>query len=107
MTNCWAIMYAVPRETSKMTLVSVNEDGPSSQEQFFWIALQAVYKAERGGKSPLQLQQSRPRAPAEFMIHNAKHVLPSRLIHPTYTVKHERETIHLMIHTRQVALRNS
>ncbi len=62
MTSCWAVMYAVPRGTLKMTVVSVNEDGSSSEEQFFWIVLRAVYKAERGGKSPLQLQQSSPSA---------------------------------------------
>ena len=39
MTSCWAVMYAVPRGTLKIVVVSVNEDGSCWEEGFFWIVL--------------------------------------------------------------------
>ncbi len=39
MTSCWAVMYAVPRGTLKIAVVSVNGDGSCCEERFFWVAL--------------------------------------------------------------------
>ncbi len=44
-------MYTVPLGTLKIAVVSVNVDASCWEERFFWVAIQADYKAEPEGFS--------------------------------------------------------
>jgi hypothetical protein len=96
MTNCWTVIYAVPRGTLNTTAVSVNEDGSCWEEGFFWIALEDDYVAGRRGnrlartiKIPRRKSHCQPRRP----IHGH-----SKLVQ--HIIQHTAENLHHNLYIR-------